>query len=104
MPRFSRSKSEAIYEPIKSVESFSTRSPLNIFYLQNFRSQKSPKLILGDYKVGLSILPQSVCLKLEKKLNFIKHFSETLQKIPVISTFAVSKKLPKIGPSVSQTF
>ena len=37
--------------------------------------EKYPKPILGDYEAGLSILPQFVCLKLDRKFNFIKHFN-----------------------------
>ena len=86
------------------MENFSTRKPLNFFYLQDLPCEKHPKPILGDYKAGLSILPQFICLKIDKKFNFKKHFNKTLRKIPVNSSYAVAKNLPKNVPSVSQTF
>ena len=86
------------------MESFSKRSPLNFFYLQNLPCEKSWKIISGKHKAGLSILPQFICLKIDKKFNFKKHFNKTLRKIPVNSSYAAAKHLPKNVPSVSQTF
>ena len=42
--------------------------------------EKFPEPILGDYKAVFSTLPQFVCLKIDKKFNFIKHFKKSTPK------------------------
>ena len=49
---------------------FFNTETVEIFYLRDLSCGKSQKINLGEYKAGLSILPQFICLKIDKKFNF----------------------------------